>query len=66
MAAIETTRSAHISTGSFGLSLSRMFHAYTAWKDARATRIALYALSDRELEDIGLTRSQIASFTSRA
>ncbi|MEB8388995.1 DUF1127 domain-containing protein [Rhodobacteraceae bacterium KMM 6894] len=66
MAAIETTRSAHISTGSFGLSITRMLNAYTAWKDARATRIALYALSDRELEDIGLNRSEIANFTSRA
>lgn len=66
MAAIETTRSAHNSTGSFGLRMSRMVNAYTAWKDARATRTALYALSDRELEDIGLNRGEIAGFTSRA
>tara|TARA_R110002072_G_scaffold227922_1_gene384743 strand:+ start:443 stop:643 length:201 start_codon:yes stop_codon:yes gene_type:complete len=65
MAAIETTRSAHISSGSFGLSMSRMINAYTAWKDARATRNALSALSDRELADIGLNRSDIATFTSR-
>ncbi|MCZ4354267.1 DUF1127 domain-containing protein [Roseovarius aestuarii] len=66
MTAIETTRSAHISSGSFGLSISRMVAAFTAWKDARDTRKALYALSDRELEDIGLNRGEIASFTRRA
>lgn len=65
MAVIETTRSAHISTGSVGLSMTRLINAYTAWKDARDTRNALYALSDRELEDIGLTRGEIASFTAR-
>lgn len=65
MAVIETTRSAHASSASFGLGLTRLFAAYTAWKDARDTRNALYALSDRELEDIGLTRVEIADFTTR-
>lgn len=30
-----------------------------AWNDARVTRNALSALSDRELDDIGLTRGNI-------
>ena len=30
-----------------------------AWNDARGTRRALSALSDRELDDIGLIRSDI-------
>ena len=29
------------------------------WNDARATRTALSRLTDRELEDIGLTRAEI-------
>jgi uncharacterized protein YjiS (DUF1127 family) len=32
-----------------------------AWNDARVTRNALSALSDRELDDIGLTRGNIES-----
>lgn len=39
--------------------LTALFAAFTAWKDARATRKALSALTDRELEDIGLTRADI-------
>ncbi len=38
--------------GSFGDSLA-------AWNDARVTRKALAALSDRELDDIGLCRGDI-------
>jgi uncharacterized protein YjiS (DUF1127 family) len=36
-----------------------MLGALAAWNDARVTRKALSKLSDRELEDIGLTRSDI-------
>ncbi|MDW4499515.1 DUF1127 domain-containing protein [Sulfitobacter sp. D35] len=32
-----------------------------AWNDARVTRNVLSALSDRELDDIGLTRGDIDS-----
>jgi uncharacterized protein YjiS (DUF1127 family) len=39
--------------------LSAIFTAFIAWKDARATRKALSALTDRELEDIGLNRADI-------
>ncbi len=65
MAAIETNRSAQFRTAPVGLSLTRFVAAFTAWNDARATRKALSVLSDRELEDIGLSRADIASFSVR-
>lgn len=62
MAALDTTRTI---TGSNGL-VGRIAAVYNAiataiveWNDARITRNALAELSDRELEDIGLTRSDI-------
>jgi uncharacterized protein YjiS (DUF1127 family) len=39
--------------------IGAIFTAFIAWKDARATRKALSALTDRELEDIGLNRAEI-------
>ncbi|WP_113911973.1 DUF1127 domain-containing protein [Roseovarius dicentrarchi] len=66
MAVIDTTRSAAFHAAPAGLTISRLFASFTAWKDARATRMALSALSDRELDDIGLTRSDIAKFSARA
>lgn len=65
MAVIDTTRSARFHTAPAGLTISRFIASFTAWKDARATRKALSVLSDRELEDIGLTRSDIANFSVR-
>jgi uncharacterized protein YjiS (DUF1127 family) len=65
MAAIDTTRSAPFQTAPVGLSFRRIAGAVVAWNDARVTRKALSALTDRELEDIGLTRGDIASFTAR-
>ena len=56
MAVIDTTRP-H-AAGLRGL-LSQLSLALFAWKDARATRAALSRLSDRELEDIGITRGDI-------
>lgn len=35
------------------------FTAFVAWNNARKTRNALYALSNRELDDIGLCRADI-------
>jgi uncharacterized protein YjiS (DUF1127 family) len=46
--------------------VSRMANAFSAWNDARATRNALAKLSDRELDDIGLSRSDIDSVAARA
>jgi uncharacterized protein YjiS (DUF1127 family) len=65
MAAIDTTRSTQFQTAPVGLNLARFTAAFTAWKDARATRKALSVLSDRELDDIGLTRADIANFSIR-
>ncbi len=59
MAVIDTTTVA----GGKGNILSRwvqnIIAQYAAWNDARITRNALSRLSDRELEDIGLSRSDI-------
>ncbi|PVA10258.1 hypothetical protein DC366_08400 [Pelagivirga sediminicola] len=65
MASIDTTRSTTYQSQPVGLSVSRFAAAFSAWNDARLTRKALSALSDRELDDIGLTRSDIATFTAR-
>ncbi|SDD29134.1 DUF1127 domain-containing protein [Ruegeria marina] len=62
MAALDTTRTI---TGSNGL-VGRIAAVYNSiasaiveWNDARVTRNALSKLSDRELEDIGMSRSDI-------
>ncbi|MEM1387135.1 MAG: DUF1127 domain-containing protein [Pseudomonadota bacterium] len=36
---------------------------YHTWSETRATREALYKLSDRDLEDVGLTRGDIDRVT---
>ena len=62
MAVLDTTRA---TTGSFGLvgrigaTFASVVNAAVEWSDARATRKALNALSNRELEDIGLCRGDI-------
>ncbi len=62
MAAFDTTR-AQFDTVSFagriGQTFATLAATIVAWNDTRATRGALAALSDRELEDIGLSRSDI-------
>ena len=57
MSAIDTNR-AHGGTRSLGIG-SKLIAAFTAWNDARVTRNALARLTDRELDDIGLTRGDI-------
>lgn len=42
-----------------GFSLSDIVARVLSWNDRRMTRNALNALSDRELDDIGLTRADI-------
>ena len=62
MAIIDTPRApaiGHLNTGVLGNFYSSTFGAVLAWYDRRATRNALSALSDRELEDIGLSRGEI-------
>lgn len=62
MAAFDTTRATYGSDGLVGriaAILTSAISAVFAWNDARATRNALARLSDRELEDIGLSRADI-------
>ncbi|MDO5758215.1 MAG: DUF1127 domain-containing protein [Rhodobacterales bacterium] len=65
MTALDVNRSGQFHTAPSNASFGRFAAAFTAWKDARATRKALSVLSDRELDDIGLTRADIATFTAR-
>ncbi len=51
---------------------NRFFSAFTgvagnvaSWNDARVTRNALSKLSDHELDDLGLSRGDIAAFGGR-
>ena len=49
--------------GSF--SPARLTDAFAAWNRRRVTRNELYALTDRELDDIGLTRYDINGVVER-
>lgn len=52
-------------TARFGGFFRAMVSAIAAWNDARVTRNALSRLSDRELDDIGLTRADIDTVTAK-
>jgi uncharacterized protein YjiS (DUF1127 family) len=68
MAAFDTTRTTVGSHGLFGQIGAVYFNAVSAfagWNDARVTRNALSALSDRELDDIGLCRGDIETVATR-
>ena len=61
MAAFDTTRP-YAATGSasrIGAIFVNAFAALSAWNDSRVTRKSLQALTDRELDEIGLTRGDI-------
>ena len=45
-------------TRSFGI-LSKVAHTYISWNQSRKTKAALFKLSARELDDIGLTYADI-------
>ena len=58
MAVFEETRyapDASRASATFSARLNGLFGALAAWNDARVTRNALAELSERQLEDIGLT-----------
>jgi uncharacterized protein YjiS (DUF1127 family) len=61
--AVYDTPVAPRAAGTFGISASRplslLVGAVTGWNDARLTRKALSRLSEHELDDIGLTRSDV-------
>lgn len=62
MAAFDTPRTVSDSAilfGRVGAAICTVIGAVASWNDARVTRNALSALSDRELEDIGLSRGEI-------
>ncbi len=48
-----------------GFSLRSLFDGFLTWNDRRVTRNELHRLSDRELEDIGLTRGSIDAAVER-
>lgn len=65
MAAIITSSTSHGLVGRIGSTLAALIGTVAAWNDARMTRKALSALSDRELEDIGLARGDIDTVVAR-
>ena len=62
MSVYTTNRTAHHHMGGF---FGTMVSAFSAWNDARVTRNALSRLTDRELDDIGLTRADIDTIATR-
>ena len=62
MAAFETSATAPmgaISTQGILKFVATHVDALRGWNDRRVTRKALYSLSDRELDDIGLCRGDV-------
>lgn len=58
MSVFETSRPAFASTG-FGTFFSAVIAAVVAWNETRVTEKMLSGLTNRELDDIGLTRADI-------
>jgi uncharacterized protein YjiS (DUF1127 family) len=61
MSVYETHRTTSPFSGLFGSFVA----TFASWNDARVTRNALSRLSDRELDDIGLSRGDIDSIAAR-
>ena len=62
MATFDTSRTTYGSATAasrFFSAISAVIATIVAWNDARVTRNALSGLTDRELDDIGLTRGDI-------
>lgn len=62
MAFFDTSRSTYgidIAANRFIAAVNAVFASVVSWNDARVTRNALSGLTDRELDDIGLTRSDV-------
>lgn len=57
MSTIEISRGAAV--GGLGGVVAKFASLLTTWNDARVTRRELSRLSDRELDDIGLSRADI-------
>lgn len=67
MAAFDTSRPAQgtLFGGRLSQIASSVIAAVATWNDSRVTRNALAKLSDRELDDIGLTRGDIDMIAAR-
>ena len=64
MASFDTSRTTYGTASAVNrlvLAISDAVASIIAWNDRRVTRKALSGLTDRELEDIGLSRSDIDS-----
>ncbi|MBU2943022.1 DUF1127 domain-containing protein [Shimia thalassica] len=62
MAAYDTTRAQYETAGfagRIGQTFAALVATVVAWNDTRVTRGALAGLTDRELDDIGLSRHDI-------
>lgn len=49
-------------SGRSSATFATLFAAFADWKNSRTTRAVLSKLTDRELDDIGLCRQDIAKF----
>lgn len=58
MTALYSART-HAASAGFGGFVTRVYDTLLSWNERRVTRNALSQLSDRELEDIGLSRGDI-------
>jgi uncharacterized protein YjiS (DUF1127 family) len=68
MALYDTTRSpigGQSLLGRMSSTLASLVTAFISWNDARVTRNSLARLTDRELDDIGLTRGGIDEVAAR-
>lgn len=59
MSSIDTLHAHSHAIARPGNIFARLVAAITEWNNVRVTRDALHRLSDRELSDIGLSRSDI-------
>ena len=69
MAAIETTRTPYGTldlVARISAMLTSLAGSISYWNDVRLTRNTLVSLTDRELDDIGLTRGDIDDVASKA
>ncbi|MFO7756990.1 MAG: DUF1127 domain-containing protein [Roseovarius sp.] len=65
MTTLTNTRK-HTSLSRIDRLMSRIATSLIVWNERRTTRNALSRLSDRELEDIGLTRGDIDAVARKA
>jgi uncharacterized protein YjiS (DUF1127 family) len=63
MAFYDTTRPA---AGPLGRAFATIADEFRVWREARVNRAALAKLSDRELSDIGLLRSDLDEMSRRS